>query len=49
MVYHAHYSGEKIHPRQTLIAPIKFVRDKEWGKRRYTLEVSNELIIPKTE
>ena len=49
MVYHAHYSGEKIHPRQTLIAPIKFVRDKEWGKRRYTLKVSNELIVPKTE
>ena len=47
MVYHAHYSGEKIHPRQTLIAPIKFVRDKEWGKRRYTLEVSEELIVPR--
>ena len=49
MVFHAHYSGAKIHPRQTLIAPIKFVRDKEWGKRRYTLKVSNELIVPKTE
>jgi beta-xylosidase len=49
MVYHAHYSGSKIHPRQTLISPIEFVRDKEWGKGRYTLEVGQELIIPKIE
>ena len=49
MVFHAHYNGAKIHPRQTLIAPIKFVRDRNWGKGRYTLQVSNDLIIPKTE
>lgn len=47
MVYHAHFSGEKIHPRQTLIAPIRFVRDRDWGKGRYTLQISEELIVPK--
>ena len=49
MVYHAHYSPQRIHPRQTLISPIRFVRDKQWGKGRYTLQVGDELIIPKTE
>lgn len=49
MVYHAHYDHNRIHPRQTLISPISFVRDKQWGKGRYTLQVGNELIIPKTE
>ena len=46
MVYHAHYSGEKIHPRQTLISPVKFVRDRKAGKRMCRLEVSDSLIIP---
>jgi beta-xylosidase len=49
MVYHAHYSPQRIHPRQTLISPIRFVRDKQWGKGRYTLQVGDELIIPKTK
>ena len=49
MVYHAHYSHQSIHPRQTLISPIRFVRDKQWGKGRYTIEVGDELIIPKTK
>lgn len=49
MVYHAHYSHQSIHPRQTLISPIRFVRDKQWGKGRYTLQVGDELIIPKTK
>ena len=48
MVYHAHYDHQRIHPRQTLITPVRFVRDKEWGRQRYTLSVSDELIIPKT-
>jgi beta-xylosidase len=47
MVYHAHYNGEKIHPRQTLIAPIKFVRDRKAGKPAYCIEVSEDTIIPK--
>jgi beta-xylosidase len=49
MVYHAHYSGTKIHPRQTLIVPIRFVRDKKWGKGLYNIEVSEDLIIPVTK
>lgn len=49
MVYHAHYSHQSIHPRQTLISPIEFVRDKAWGKGRYTIKVGDELIIPKTK
>ena len=49
MVYHAHYSGAKIHPRQTLIVPIRFVRDKKWGKGLYNIEVSEDLIIPVTK
>ena len=49
MVYHAHYDHQRIHPRQTLITPVRFVRDKEWGRKRYTLSVSDELIIPKTK
>ena len=47
MVYHAHYSGEKIHPRQTLIAPVEFQRDRKSGRGAYKLNVSEELIIPK--
>ncbi len=47
MVYHAHYNGEKIHPRQTLISPVKFIRDRKAGKGMYRLEVSEEVIIPK--
>ncbi len=49
MVFHAHYSGESIHPRQTLISPVKFVRDRKAGRKYYRLEVSEELIIPMTE
>ena len=49
MVYHAHYDHQRIHPRQTIITPVKFIRDKEWGRGRYTLSVSDELIIPKTK
>lgn len=49
MVYHAHYNHQRIHPRQTLITPVKFVRDKDWGRGRYTLSVSDDLIIPKTK
>ncbi len=47
MVYHAHYNGEKIHPRQTLISPVKFVRERNYGKREYRLEVDDKVIIPK--
>lgn len=47
MVYHAHYSGDKIHPRQTLISPIKFERERNKGKYMYRLEISEEQIIPK--
>ena len=47
MVYHAHYNGEKIHPRQTLISPVKFVRERNDGKREYRLEVDDKVIIPK--
>ncbi|MBQ5899202.1 MAG: family 43 glycosylhydrolase, partial [Alistipes sp.] len=47
MVYHAHYNGEKIHPRQTLISPVKFVRERNDGKRAYRLEVDDKVIIPK--
>ena len=49
MVYHAHYDHQRIHPRQTLITPVRFVRDKEWGRKRYTLSVSDELIVPKVK
>ena len=48
MVYHAHYNGDKIHPRQTLIAPVEFKRDKNVPKQ-YVLSVSNELIVPITK
>ena len=48
VVFHAHNSGEKIHPRQTLISPIKFIKDrKQQGKGGYMLSVSDEIIIPK--
>ena len=47
MVYHAHYNGEKIHPRQTLISPVKFVRERNDGKRAYRIEVDDKVIIPK--
>ena len=46
MVYHAHYDGERVPPRQTLIAPVRFRRDREIGKGRYRLEVSERLIVP---
>ena len=46
MVYHAHYDGERVPPRQTLIAPVRFRRDRESGKGRYRLEVSERLIVP---
>ncbi len=46
MVYHAHYDGERVPPRQTLIAPVRFCRDRESGKGRYRLEVSERLIVP---
>lgn len=48
MVYHAHYDGEHIHPRQTLISPVRFVRDGNEGKRAYRLKVSDKVIIPRT-
>ncbi len=46
MVYHAHFSPQRVQTRQTLIAPLKFVRDKEAGKKIYRLEVGGELIVP---
>ena len=49
MVYHAHFSPRRVQTRQTLIAPLKFERDKEAGKKMYKLEVSEDLIIPKTK
>ena len=45
MVYHAHYDGERVPPRQTLIAPVRFRRDRESGKGRYRLEVSELSLI----
>ena len=47
MVYHAHYNGETIHPRQTLISPVKFVRERKSAERTYRLEVDDKVIIPK--
>lgn len=46
MVYHAHYDNGGVQPRQTLIAPVRFRRDRDAGKGRYALEVSEDLIIP---
>ena len=46
MVYHAHFSPRRVQTRQTLIAPLEFVRDKEAGKKMYRLEVGKELIVP---
>lgn len=46
MVYHAHYDGKRIHPRQTLISPIGFERDRKAGRGAYRLRVSEELIVP---
>lgn len=48
IVYHAHNSGERIHPRQTLIAPLKFRRDRKGGKGVCRLEVSEKIIVPMT-
>lgn len=47
MVYHAHYNGQKIHPRQTLISPVEIHHDRKSGRGMYKLNVSEELIIPK--
>lgn len=47
IIFHAHNSGENIHPRQTLIAPISFKRDRMAGRKMYRLQVGEELIIPK--
>ena len=47
VVFHAHNSGEKIHPRQTLIAPIHFERDRGVKRKMYRLRVGEQLIIPK--
>lgn len=46
MVYHAHYDGSRVQSRQTLIAPVRFRRDRAGGKGRYRLEVSEKLIVP---
>lgn len=46
MVYHAHNNRGKIHPRQTLIAPLVLKRDKK-SQNQYVMSVSNKLIIPK--
>ena len=46
IVYHAHNSGGKIHPRQTLIAPLKFRRDRSAGRNAYRMEVSERIIVP---
>ena len=47
IVFHAHNSDEKIHPRQTLIAPIRFKRDRKAGRKICRLKVGEKLIIPK--
>lgn len=49
MIYHAHHDGEHVQPRQTLIAPIRFRRDRQAGKGRYRIEVSDDLIVPVRE
>ena len=49
MVYHAHKDHTTAEPRQTLIAPIKFRRDKDNGKNAYRIEVSEKIIIPRIE
>lgn len=46
IVFHAHNSSEEVSPRQTLIAPIRFERDRKSNDRTYHLRVSEELIIP---
>ena len=47
MVYHAHNSRAKIHPRQTLISPLIMKRDKN-APSKSVLSVSNKLIVPHT-
>lgn len=49
IVYHAHYDHKKVHPRQTLIAPLRFRRDRSGGKNYYRLEVSDKIIVPMVE
>ena len=49
MVYHAHNTHTRIHPRQTLIAPLNILRDKSNGRKSYRLEVGDELIVPMTQ
>lgn len=47
IIYHAHHSDTRVHPRQTLIAPLFIKRDR--GRRRadaHPLSVSSKLIIP---
>ena len=46
MVYHAHNSGAKIHPRQTLIAPLEFRCDRSAGGDVWRMEVSEKIIVP---
>lgn len=46
MIYHAHYDSERVQPRQTLIAPVRFRRDRKSGRGRYRMEVSEDLIVP---
>ncbi|MCI5717120.1 MAG: glycoside hydrolase family 43 protein [Alistipes sp.] len=46
IVYHAHNSGAKIHPRQTLIAPLEFRRDRSAGGDVWRMEVSEKIIVP---
>ncbi len=47
IVFHAHNSDKAIHPRQTLIAPIRFERDRSVERKMYRLRVGKRLIIPK--
>lgn len=43
MIYHAHYSHERVGPRRTLISPVRFKRNR--GKAD-VMEVSKEIIVP---
>lgn len=44
IVYHAHYSKDRVGPRRTLISPITFKKNRNGGPD--SLEVSDEIIEP---
>ncbi|NDV65798.1 glycoside hydrolase family 43 protein [Bacteroides sp. 224] len=43
IIYHSHYSNDKVSPRRTYIAPYSFEKKK---KKEYTFKISDSVIIP---